>query len=355
MKRKAVLTVLDQIIRSGLFSAVLALAGVVAGAISSLYSAEIRSGGSELGLFLIACLIFFSSVGLREWRLGKVTEVYQRQLIDTVRTMPPQNLLNIYSRIYSDISAYTHDYVLSMDDDNPEKPQILEDAIRYTLDGMCTLVSAFENYPDGAVYSANIMAFREVEGLSPEEEQTLLGRLRFMDLRTLQGLRGVLDLQTQLSSSSRDHDSFAMDPDLKPLALPLFSQESIVSGKTRFLPGAPRAFVDGACLIEDASDMAELVSEECDVSPGVLNEIETYFNRETSKRIGSILSVRVEKNKPEMGVINIHCDRPNILSDQKQLYTYINLINPLTDIIYRLLIKHGELAGSPIEVTDIDD
>src|SRR5690606_8412012 len=121
------------------------------------------------------------------------------------------------------------------------------------LDGMCSLVSAFENYPDGAVYSANIMAFRDVEDLSPEEAQAILGRLRFMDLKTLHGLRGVLDLQPRLSSSSRDQDSFAIDPELKPLALPLFLEESIVSRKTRFLPGAPRAFVDGACLIEDAS------------------------------------------------------------------------------------------------------
>lgn len=345
MKRKSVLALLDRVIRSGLFSAVLALGGVAAGAIASVYSMEIKSGGWESLLFLSTCAVFFTCVGLREWRLGKVTEAYQQQLIDTVRTMPPQNLLNIYSRIYSEISAYTHDYVLSMDDANPEKPQILEDAIRYTLDGLCTLVSAFENYPDGAVYSANIMAYREVEGLSPEAALAVLSRLRFMDLRTLHGLKGVLDLQARLSSSSRDQDSFAMDPDLKPLALPVFSEESIVSGRTRFLPGAPRAFVDGACLIEDASRMAELVSEECDVSPGVLKEIETYFNQETSKRIGSILSVRVERNKPEMGVINIHCDRPNILSDQKQLYTYINLINPLTDIIYRLLIKHAELVG----------
>lgn len=99
------------------------------------------------------------------------------------------------------------------------------------------------------------------------------------------------------------------------------------------------AFGGRPCLVEDSSKLAQIAAEICDVSPTVIHEIETYFHENASKGIGSWLSMCITADNPERGVVNIHCDRINILCDQKQLYTYINLIIPFLDIIARLLDK----------------
>lgn len=349
---------LDQFVRSGMFAAFLAISGVISGAIVSLYSTDIKQGWSGLvsGAFPVnqafwsfaaICLMFFLSVGVREWRIGFVSAAYQRQLIETVRTMPPQNLLNIYSGIYIEVSTHVHEYVNVIDDNDPDKLGRVEAAIRITLDGMCTLIAAFENYPDGAVYSANVMEFLCADTLRADAKlsKQVLERLRFVETKTLDGLAGVLDLQLALSSTSAQSDSSAADKTLAPLALPLPRQESEVSGKTRLLPGAPMAFNGPPCLLEDSTKIAALASERCDVSPGVVKEIENYFHEHASKTIGSILSVRVNRQVAQCGIINIHCDRPNVLYDEKQLYTYINLINPFLDVIYRLLLQRSKLKG----------
>lgn len=349
---------LDQFVRSGMFAAFLAISGVITGALVSLYTTDIKQGWSDLAsgavpthqafwIFVAIGLLFFFSVGIREWRIGFVTAAYQRQLIETVRTMPPQNLLNIYSGIYMEVSTHVHEHVNIIDDSDPEKLERVEAAIRITLDGMCTLIAAFENYPDGAVYSANVMEFISEDRLRSDARlgKQILERLRFVETRTLDGLAGVLDLQLTLSSTSAQSDSSAPDKVLAPLALPLPKLESEVSGKTRLLPGAPMAFGGPPCLLEDSTKIAALASERCDISPGVVKEIENYFHEHASKTIGSILSVRVNRRVAECGVINIHCDRPNVLYDEKQLYTYINLINPFLDVVYRLLLQRSKLMG----------
>lgn len=320
-------------IQSGFAAALLALSGVIAGAFASIYTAEIKAGGMECFLFFASCLVFFVLVATREYILGGTTKKYQNDLLQAVLTMPPQNLLYIYNKLYLSVSK-TAQKALNTPDTEDRKEK-LGDAIRLTLDGLCTLIAAFENYPDDAVYSSNIMIYHPIESLNtPEMRDNILDRLHFTQERTLDGLKGVLDLRMDLSNTSSMNNSFAKDDSLTPFALPIPETESSVIGKSKLLPGAPTAFVKKTCLIEDTAGLGDFAQERCDVAPGIVQDIRLYFEGEPKKNIGSILSISLGH---DYGVFNLHCSRTNILSDKNKLYMYINIMAPLTEILERLL------------------
>ena len=320
-------------IQTGFAAAILALSGVIAGAFASIYTAEIKAGGIECFLFFAACLIFFILVATREYILGGTTKQYQKDLLQAVLTMPPQNLLYIYNKLYLSVSE-TAQKALAIPD-TEDKKEKLGDAIRLTLDGLCTLIAAFENYPDDAVYSGNIMIYRPIESIDTlQARDDILNRLHFTQERTLDGLMGILDLRMDLSNTSSMNNSFAKDDSLTPFALPIPENESNVIGKSKLLPGAPTAFIKKSCLIEDTAGLGDFAQERCDVAPGIVQDIRLYFEGEPKKNIGSILSISLGH---DYGVFNLHCSRTNILSDKNKLYMYINIMAPLTEILERLL------------------
>ena len=346
----------DYAVKNSGFGAFLVLSGVMLGAISSLYATEIKNGSEYTIYFAIACFLFLVMWAMRDWRLDVERKHHvdkldrtQQQLMETVRTMPPQNMLGAYGKTYRFLSEHIH----NLQESTEANPQVMlakvEESIRLSLSALCSIISAFENYPSHTVYSANIMIYRRSGDLQsrPEIKDAVLNRLRFTEVRSLDGLAGVLDLELDLSFSSLNDDEESTHPDsrLEPLALPIPELDIALPGRTRYIPGAPTAFRDEPCLIADSRDMARIVEENCDVSPSVIRAVETYFHEQVAKGLNSWLSVRINDRIPERGILNIHCNRPDILVDEKQVYTYVNLIIPFKEMIDQLLQRRQALAA----------
>ncbi|MBC6904190.1 hypothetical protein DWB84_01720 [Saccharophagus sp. K07] len=344
----------DAAVKNSGFGAFLVLSGVILGAISSLYATEIKDGSEYTLYFCIACAAFLVMWTLRDWRLNveriqhnQKLNLAQQQLMETVRTMPPQNMLGAYGKAYRFLSEHFHNLQESTENDPQIALEKVEEAIRLSLSALCSIISAFENYPTHTVYSANIMLYRKSRDLlaEPELKDAVLRRLKFVDVRSLDGLAGVLDLELKLSFSSLNEDEETTYPDarLEPIALPIPELDASLPGRTRYIPGAPTAFRDEPCLIPDSRDMARIVEENCDVSPSVVRAVETYFHEQANKGLNSWLSVRINDRIPERGILNIHCNRPDILVDEKQVYTYVNLIIPFKEMIDQLLTRRQAL------------
>lgn len=346
----------DYAVKNSGFGAFLVLSGVMLGAISSLYAAEIKNGSEYTLYFIGACFLFLVMWALRDWRLDVERKYHvdkldrtQKQLMETVRTMPPQNMLGAYGKTYRFLSEHIHYLQESPEADPKIMLAKVEESIRLSLSALCSIISAFEKYPSNTVYSANIMRYRsngELQ-LHPEQKDAVLNRLKFAEVRSLDGLAGVLDLELNLSFSSLNDDEENTYPDsrLEPLALPIPELDAALPGRTRYIPGAPTAFRDEPCLIADSRDMARIVEENCDVSPSVVRAVEGYFHGQVSKGLNSWLSVRINDRMPERGILNIHCNRPNILVDEKQVYTYVNLIIPFKEMIDQLLQRRQALSA----------
>lgn len=347
---------LDAVVKNSGFGAFLVLSGVMLGAISSLYAAEIKGGSVYTYYFAAACFGFLVMWAMRDWRLDAERKYHvekldrtQKQLVDTVRTMPPQNMLGAYGKAYRFLSEHFHNLQESTETDTRVAIAKVEEAIRLSLSALCSIISAFENYPSHTVYSANIMIYRKSRDLlaHPQQKEAVLNRLKFVEVRSLDGLAGVLDLELDLSFSSLNDDEESTQPDarLEPIALPIPAVDGSLPGRTRYIPGAPTAFKDEPCLIADSRDMARLVEENCDVSPSVIRAVETYFHEQVGKGLNSWLSVRINDRIPERGILNIHCNRLNILVDEKQVYTYVNLIIPFKEMIDQLLMRRQALIA----------
>lgn len=346
----------DYAVKNSGFGAFLVLSGVMLGAISSLYAVEIKNGSEYTFYFIGACFLFLVMWALRDWRLDAERKYHvdkldrtQKQLMETVRTMPPQNMLGAYGKTYRFLSEHIHYLQESPEADPKIMLAKVEESIRLSLSALCSIISAFENYPSHTVYSANIMRYRSNGELQhhPEQKDAVLSRLKFVEVRSLDGLAGVLDLELNLSFSSLNDDEESTYPDsrLEPLVLPIPELDAALPGRTRYIPGAPTAFRDEPCLIADSRDMARIVEENCDVSPSVIRAVETYFHAQVAKGLNSWLSVRINDRMPERGILNIHCNRPNILVDEKQLYTYVNLIIPFKEMIDQLLQRRQALSA----------
>lgn len=341
---------LDRFLGTSPFSALLALTGVMVGALSSVYAQEIKDGYSNwiFWAFIGCCVTFWL---LWYWRDQKVTqqreykekalEDVKDELLETIRTMPPVNMLDIYGEIYLTVSELIQE-VDNYEDSDPEKLTVVEGTIRFTLDGICSLIAAFDNYPKGAQYSANLMEFIPIAKLREDGVHgQILERLKFVLPRTTDGLAGVLDLLCELSCSTRSGDSDVPDDSLTPMALPVPTNDAMdLHGKTRFLPGAPASIAHGSYLIENTDDIAKFVEDKCDVSPSVVHEVREYMHHIGANGIKSWLSIRIGKDTPK-AVININSSRTFILKDQKQLYTALSLFVVFSGMIERLLEKRA--------------
>lgn len=347
---------LDAAVKNSGFGAFLVLTGVMLGAISSLYATEIKGGSEYTIYFGAASGVFLVLWAMRDWRLDAERKHHvekldrtQKQLMETVRTMPPQNMLGAYGKAYRFLSEHFHTLQEATETDDRVALAKVEETIRLSLSALCSIISAFENYPSNTIYSANIMVYRKSRDLmaQPLQKEALLNRLKFVEVRSLDGLTGVLDLELDLSFSSLNDDEESIQPDtrLEPIALPIPELDVSLPGRTRYIPGAPTAFKDKPCLIADSRDMTRLVEENCDVSPSVIKAVEMYFHEQGGKGLNSWLSVRINDRIPERGILNIHCNRLNILVDEKQVYTYVNLIIPFKEMIDQLLMRRQALLA----------
>lgn len=357
---------LDDLICSGWSAAILTLAAITCGAIASIYSATLQEDvpklltfdfvtlSPEVIYFGKALLVFTILYGLREIRLGGRLKRDQRKLIETINTMPPKALISASASMFRQLLDTIHREVDSKRGE--EKVAASKETLRIALDYLGSLVAKFERSPLNTVYSVNIMRYVPIVELDGKAavKSLLHEQLRFIQPKSLDSLEGVLWLCTELSSTSAVDDSSAIDTSLKPLALPIPRSGLQLTDKSNFIPGAPEAFDQGVSLVADTSKMADIAEEYCNLRAEEVAEIKTYFLQDSSKRIGSILCIRLPGDT-HPGVINIHCSKSDILSGDDQLYNYIHLVTPFVETIYRLMANLPSAVNTLQECVEKED
>ena len=115
------------------------------------------------------------------------------------------------------------------------------------------------------------------------------------------------------------------------------------SHRSRYLPVAPKAFKEDRIYYPDTKVLLSQVEKDSwEILPEVRDELAEYFRTEGSKRIGSILSMRLKTERANgksttWGVINIHSNLNNGM-DQGMIHSYIHIARPIFELIKDLLI-----------------
>jgi len=286
----------------------------------------------EAFLFWVMALVTSSAFFFRQRAGDKSRRDAQDSLLrhagrleELVRTLPPENFLGMFSKFYvaaeNLVSSLTHPPHGAVERESHEI------AIRSVLQMVGALAQCFDgNHPEKR-YAANIMVFRGSETIPQEERRAVTDRLRFCDEGIgLDGLRGVLDLDTALSTTSGEGSD--PDDDLVPLALPVPRQVKNADGKWRVLPGAPHSLVTKCPSGNvDTHQIDQWCTMHGDFTQSIRSALAGYFREANYMR--SFVSLPLctlaqlagdatddvecpEPNYP-IGVVNIHCSESGML------------------------------------------
>jgi hypothetical protein len=97
------------------------------------------------------------------------------------------------------------------------------------------------------------------------------------------------------------------------MALPVPHEAQGGDGRWKVLPGAPLAFVgEGTDGYADVAQLRDWFDKDADFSPSVRDEVITYFSGEGSMS-RSFVSRRLSFGGANLGVLNLHSNRPNLL------------------------------------------
>jgi len=349
------------LIRTGnhpLYAVLVTIFGVLAGLSGSLYSSQIKETLKllrplwqfvpETAVFWLALFIFAGLFFGRQWASDEKTGKAQQNLIEKssaleklVKTLPPQGFLTRFSETY----ALSHEATYRIFNQDITRPDEVDLVIRFILQNVVSLASAFDGQPDGVRYAANVMVYYSRVGIAAEEEAALRGKILFFDRDPL-GLAGYLKMEPTLSTSTDSASN--QDSSLDDFTLPVERVEVSPQGRYRQLPGAPLAFQqNGALHYDDTTSLGEWCRRYGDFSESIAKQVETYFLSEKAQRIKSFVSLAIpdsaEKQRP-IGVLNVHRNRPNMLRGEEAFPLFFPLLKPYAMLIGNLLrVRHNLL------------
>lgn len=195
-----------------------------------------------------------------------------------------------------------------------------ENHIRFVLFTAANLVKKFEKSPH-ALYSANVIFFHPAPSLTPKAKAGLDKWYKFGGGVELGQLRGVLELQCDLSATTEDPHSVVQDRALEGLVLPVPTEAAEAAGLLP-LPGAPSALCNNQMdLCDDVFAISQRALSEGRVLPHVAKEMDAFWNAPQSKHIRSFMSLpllRSSDPKRPRGVININCSITGMLRSESQ-------------------------------------
>jgi hypothetical protein len=361
---------------------------VLAGLLGSIYSPEIKVhpffaplGQLGAGLFVavasIAAILFFmersaarTAARFARSELLDATDKLVRETNDLkqlVRTVPPADFLVHFEQIYTRLSVVTQ--TTSQAPTDPQQIDTLDASIRIVLAGIGALARKFDLRTPGAsraVYGMSLMIFRPANDASAR--WSTLAELcsqvepgMRMDSATLAGL---LQYEPQLSTTSTVHEYEAPPPPdstlqdeclILPVPVELMRRDK--AGKSRVLPGAPLALVDGKPkLYPSIQGFFADLDERCGFSADVRKQAEEYFAR-YAEHIQSFLCLPLVRRdvdaqdgngtKPQrfVGVLNIHRNLPNLLGEQELAEQFAILALPFVSMLIVLLDKREPMEA----------
>lgn len=298
------------------------------------------------------CFIFLN----REISVAVKAHEKEIKLIDTVRTMPPSDIMPKYAALYRNILLYIEENVK---ENQPPAEKDIDNAIRLSLAALTSLVSSFHQKMGRPRYAANIMTYVSLDSIAESDRESIQkGLMRFTESQSFEGIDGVLWLQGELSSST-DNETGEMDKDPhleNDIAIPIPDPNySAPSGRPRFLPGAAAAFMLGDHSVEDTHALLEQYEESNywnEIPRSVFEKIDRYFKENAGgKKVRSFISIRISNSPTEnalpLGVVTIHCDERKLFVSDWAYESFLALAAPITWQISELLkLKETAYASS---------
>lgn len=305
-------------------------------------------------LYLTLCICLVLMIGLREYSLKAIAkeseEKYDRKFEDLVQILehyPPISAFRAFSTAYkNEVRTYRLEngvHSSSSREDNEKR-------IRYCLEALLQLFRAYKYRDDASIYSANIMSFISAKTYEsiPELKIEISKKIKFVEdhKNPLNHLCGVLWLEKSLSATTRPGQELQIDYDLKDIVLPVADRNNEPEGsRTKFLPVAPLAVKENIMYVDDTKKLTKPEqTNEWEVTPTLKEELINYFSNESSKRIGSILSIRLDypvstRDDTPMGVLNIHSNLPNTRLDRGHVESFIAISRPMLERIKELIVR----------------
>ena len=338
----------------GGWAAVIALLGLFITVMTRQAISDFEQGNFELPIkYVLLCLCLVLMIGLREYYLKEVAreseEKYDQKfndLVDILEHYPPIAAFRAFSTAYKkEVRTYRLENSVKSNTNREDT----EKRIRYCLEALLQLFREYKYRDDAAIYSANIMTFisnRTYES-KPELKIKIAKELRFIEDKNspLKDLSGVLWLEKNLSATTKPGEELQVDRDLNDIILPVASPDREPTGpRSRFIPVAPLAVKENIMYVDDTQKLTTpRKTDEWEVSPSLKDELVNYFSNESSKRIGSILSIRLDypvsaKDDTPMGVLNIHSNLPNTRLDRGHVESFISISRPMLERIKELIV-----------------
>lgn len=305
------------------------------------------------GFFYTALFLFFMIFVLREREVANIIKRKDLELQDTLRTMPPEGVLEKHDENYRLVRAYLDRFVYTnrWSNDPPTFPdtKTINMAIRLCLDSLCTTAKKFEKFHINSRYAANIMLYYENDG------QLKTGNIKNLSLgaltpSTMPNYPGFLDMDKELTSCTNDKDSFSKDNEVRRLIIPVPADSR--SGEIqKFHRGAQEAFLGdyGYDYIED-THMLDCKDDNVLENNFELSRQKYFTDTDDGKLIRSFISIAI--NHPDyqngkwedsrVGVINIHHNHSNLFATKKHEYDYFSLIQHIvSEISYLILLRES--------------
>jgi len=316
------------------------------------------AAGAFWGILLLTALVFGvrqSAVDHDQRQAQAGLEGAVADLEKLIRTVPSPDFLAAFRDTYMLCDDATQS-ILAPERDAPG-PLEIRMAIRQLLKAVAILAWRYDGQP-AVDYGANVMLFRPREEIDSAEWPELRQRMPFDFAVDETDLRGVLELQVELSATDQTAPE-DYDRALRPLAIaiPVRSQYHPAGEpkpRWRVLPGAPLAFIQrSADHYLDTSRLDKWCEQFGDFSLQQRGAVAEYFRPGPELRVGSMLSVAIGHGDegPVLGVLNIHRSSSGLLKEtESALQQFVPLLDPIVLMLARLLLElspqeNGRLEG----------
>lgn len=274
----------------------------------------------------------------------KQLEDLTSRLPEILRTQPPREFLDDYGAAFEKALL------------SSTQPDVsVEDGLRLVLAGIATLARAFDD--KAGEYTANVMIF-----VGSSHATAWKPHIRFPDSASLDMLRGVLVLRSDLNVKSGSDGEITINATVPQLALPIPLEadcgHSKSSGGTgwRILPGAPMVFCKTPFEhFAATSQVAEWCETQGDFAAYVKRELIEYFHQETDG-IAGFLSVPVyqptdslleSRDRTKVGVVNVHWSDAGRLRVPESAANFAQVIYPFLALIGLHLSADRNFALNP--------
>jgi hypothetical protein len=352
---------------SPLAGALFALLAVVAGTVSQFYPAKITAAvpllyaerlpiPAALGFWVSVVLMFavglayYGASGTQRAREVATLQQHTSELVDTLRTLPPEGFLRSYPSLCADMLA---EYTRTV---RAPSPEALRQAIRSALRTAASMAHYFNREGTTEDYGAAALRFLPADSLRPVSEWSVPERAFYPLGFAPEMLAGALIFDPALATraSSEGADPLAGDPLRIIIPEPARDHHNGRSpeGPLRVLPGSAVAYLlRRPYLVRDTLDLYPSPGE-FTLPEAVIRAADAHYRRGPGSRMRSFVSIPLfaepaAMQGPVIGTLDVECRRPGIFAGTDSVEQFAYMVAPVCfAVAFLLTLLHASDADS---------